>query len=390
MSGIVIAIIRTKSLAEGLNPQTFIDIEAYSIGFSALFFWVMPHVTLSSVIGASQTTKAIPDHLRDFSGKITQHFPSRVLGLPSVKSDDERHKRRIYSYQPKEDFRGLFRNASMHVKRLLHPTAPFQKRPSIHEVRFHRTWPWVCIFIPIFTVSFAAFTGLLLTWLTPPIGWSCRSDAEFAIFVTWVVNYLFSFIPYSNHFPITLLRDFLAMGITLGLVIATQVGIFNKCSAYTLAGRVGLQLPQISVVKKILQDRLVLHYPAITAMGIIVQLIVVPGIICLRYATAVQVFLQRDDGESNLHWLRIPTSWAWHAQERTPETELEEANSERHTLIDGSEARVSGPNVQKDEAKGASVHVEELASLPPQIAIQIPQQASYALGHQDTSTRQAF
>lgn len=62
IGSVVVAIIRTKSLAEGPNPQTYIDIETYSIGFTALYFWVISAVTLTSVIGTSQTAQFHPGY----------------------------------------------------------------------------------------------------------------------------------------------------------------------------------------------------------------------------------------------------------------------------------------------------------------------------------------
>jgi hypothetical protein len=87
---------------------------------------------------------------------------------------------------------------------------------------------------------------------------------------------------------------------TLGLVAATQIGIFNKCSCYTNDGWTGLALPEIPGVKTILEGRLKLHYPVLTVMAIVAQLLVFPGIILWRYYSAIRVFLQRDDRKSNL------------------------------------------------------------------------------------------
>jgi hypothetical protein len=77
ISSVVIAIVRTKGLAKGPNPQTYIDIEMYSIGFTALYFWVISTITLTSVIGTSQTANSIPDILVGFRWKLSKAFPQR-------------------------------------------------------------------------------------------------------------------------------------------------------------------------------------------------------------------------------------------------------------------------------------------------------------------------
>src|ERR1700733_13979439 len=59
IGNIAIALVRTKTLTTGPDPATFINNEAYSIGFSALYFWIMFAVSLSSAIGTSQTAEAI-------------------------------------------------------------------------------------------------------------------------------------------------------------------------------------------------------------------------------------------------------------------------------------------------------------------------------------------
>ena len=55
-----IAFGRAPTASSGPSPQTFVNIEAHSIAFSALYFWILPAVFLGSIIGVSQTENALP------------------------------------------------------------------------------------------------------------------------------------------------------------------------------------------------------------------------------------------------------------------------------------------------------------------------------------------
>lgn len=86
----------------------------------------------------------------------------------------------------------------------------------------------------------------------------------------------------------------------MGGVIATQVGLFNRCSCYTQWGATGLAMPEMPDVAAVLRARLVREYPAITFSAILVELLVVPLAVWVWYGDALRVYVQRDDGESNL------------------------------------------------------------------------------------------
>ena len=378
IGSIVIAIIRTKSLAEGPNPQTYIDIEMYSIGFTALYFWVISAVTLTSVIGASQTANSIPNILTGFRLNLSKAFPQRNINLPQIFDAEERYRRGgIYSWQPDGASEDFFDNAAPCVQRLLTPTVPRNRRRSSTRVRLYQSWPWFCTVLPLLSVSFGTIIGMLFTSLVPPDGWSCRSIAEIAIFAVWLVSYPCTLIPWGSHhrrrFWFTFVKDFAAMAATLGLIIATQVGIFNKCSCYTRDGKTGLALPQNPMVKTNLEHRLELHYPAIVVTGIVAQLFVVPGIIAVRYYGAVRVFLQRDDGKSNLQWCsNIGNSTWWMTQRKAFKNWMKKKRSVRPaeegcelgdvTHVDEAVTTLlGGGQDEMDRSKGAASHAEEVA-----------------------------
>jgi hypothetical protein len=89
------------------------------------------------------------------------------------------------------------------------------------------------------------------------------------------------------------------MGATMGMEIATQIGIYNSPICYTLWGGTGLAIQGMASVAATLNHNLEKVYPTITAIGIGVQLLVLPGIVIWKYRLAIRVFLQRDDEQSN-------------------------------------------------------------------------------------------
>ena len=114
IGAIAIAIGRLASAGRSMSSgRVFINVEAHGIAFSALYFWIIPAVFLSSVIGVSQTKAAIPRILRRFQidldrllspadFKLTNGFLDETrLALPKqveqLNDCLEKDKRRIYS-----------------------------------------------------------------------------------------------------------------------------------------------------------------------------------------------------------------------------------------------------------------------------------------------------
>lgn len=162
-------------------------------------------------------------------------------------------------------------------------------------------------------------TSLLISFLIPPIGIECRHIAEALIGVVWILSALLNRIPVYEftgsdraQFIFLLTKDFISTGATMGGIIATQVGVFNRCSCYTRWGRVGLALPQGIDVGNTLFSWIKTAYPAIAFLCVGFQLIIFPGIVMWQFRDAVRVFVQRDDGESNVYWLMwTKRPWRW-------------------------------------------------------------------------------
>ena len=168
----------------------------------------------------------------------------------------------------------------------------------------HRPLPYIIVLLGI-------VSGITISALVPPDGFDCRHIAQISIFVIWVVSRevgicLQRFFPLTGDrarlFWCTYIKDLIATTTTMGGIIATQVGLFNRCACYTRWGGTGLALPEMPDVAAVLSYRLGTAYPAITFSAIGLELIIVPVAIWWWYPNAMRVFVQRDDGESNARW----------------------------------------------------------------------------------------
>ena len=278
-----IAIFRTASAAgaSASSDTVFINVEAHSIAFSAQYFWIIPTVFLSSIIGVSQTEAAIPKILTWFQGDIDRlKLPEKVI-LPNEcleRNDDRIFRGGVYSWQP-------------------------QRSKS-----FPNPFPYLIVIL-------ATVTGMAVSATVPPDGWDCRHNGEILILFAWLLSaradvllvHLFSPVEETKNrkmiFWTTFVKDLAVTIATMGGVITTQIGVFNRCSCWTLWGKTGLALPQMPDNAQVLFERINTVYPAITFTGIGIQLVIIPFIICIRYIDALRTFVQRDDRKSNALWL---------------------------------------------------------------------------------------
>ena len=90
VGAIVIAVGRTASAASISSDTVHINVEAHSIAFSALYFWIIPAVILSSVIGVSQTEASIPRILRRIQHKPPLPHPEKLAEAIPCVNDDRR------------------------------------------------------------------------------------------------------------------------------------------------------------------------------------------------------------------------------------------------------------------------------------------------------------
>ena len=334
-----IAIFRTAAAARqsATSDSVFINVEAHSIAFSAQYLWIIPAVFLSSIIGVSQTEAAIPRILRRFQMDLDRlDLPEKVPmpneGLNDFKDDQVRiFQGGIYSWQPSKWQRNsTFPSNSYGTPQLSmlassyepldHDSASSHAVPvlavepsSISEVSHQRPSDNRYALLPFPILILGTVTGMIVSSLVPPDGFDCRHIGEILICAAWILsaqadlllNYLWplSSNKLSTLFWMTAAKDFLTTVATMGGVVVTQVGVFNRCSCFTQWGRTGLALPEQPDIAETLFRRLNMDYPAITFTGIGIELVVVPLYFCIRYHDAIRVFIQRDDRHSNAVWL---------------------------------------------------------------------------------------
>lgn len=326
---IAIALGRTSSAAAAKETSSliFINVEAHSIAFSALYYWILPIVIIGSIIGVSQTDAAIPRILRRFQADLDREPLTRGIELPDLPRDQKAVRKfngGIYSWLPasKTLFKAEFNQGNSATAPLLDTSnVAFNYQRNHQRLNLsltQRIWEYFQTGFFVNTILIiSALTAIIISALVPPEGWSCRHIGQVAISSVWLLSaqldQLFGLlIPRLRNNEATLLwtvgaKDLIATLLTMGGIVVTQVGIFNRCDCYTKNGRTGLQLPEMPEVAKVLVHRLDTAYPAISFAAIGIQLIIIPGYVLLRYRHAVRVYLQRDDHESNALWV-----WKWY------------------------------------------------------------------------------
>ena len=291
IGAVAIAIFRTAAAAghNALSGTVFINVEAHSIAFSAQYFWIIPAVFLSSVIGVSQTEAAIPRILRRFQGDLDRlnlptkvHMPSRCLK------------------DPREDKRRIFHGG-------IYSWQPSKWQYKSHPPDFSHALLSYAILI------LSTGTGMVVSGFVPPDGFNCRHFGQLFIWTAWIIsaqadlllNYMWplSSNKLNNLFWMTLVKDLLITVATMGGIVVSQLGFFNRCSCYTRLGRTGLALPERPNIAQTLLERLHSTYPAVTFSSIGIMLVMVPLYLDYRYRDALRVFVQRDDRRSNREWL---------------------------------------------------------------------------------------
>lgn len=297
VGGIAIAIAKITSNTS--STSFFINVEAHSIAFSALYFWILPAVFLSSVIGVSQTQDAIPRILRQFQEGLERKlltlspmFPNHVLDRENMRIVNGG----IYSWQPDQ----------AHVYKSKRALPTLQRN-----------------LLPVLIVVGGTVTAMLVSGYVPPEGWQPRHCAYAFILLTWILSssltYFFKRYSQSYSYNIkwpfwcTFLKDMLATIATMGCIFFIQFGVFNRCDSYTRWGKAGLALPEMPDVAAILDYRINVVYPAIVFVSIGLQMFIIPFTIAISYRHALLVFLQRDNENSSF----LPDwKWRWVRVER--------------------------------------------------------------------------
>lgn len=222
IGAVALALFRAIASA-GDNAQgdaLYDKLQAHSIALSAQYFWIMPAVFLSSVIGVSQTEAAIPRILRRFQ----KDLDSMQLQMPNDGLEDVQRRilqGGVYSWQPSSSI-------------------AWTSQPCPAD-KIHAWLPY-----PILLLG--TVTGMLLSAFVPPDGFDCRHDGEICICAAWIFSALIDH-PLSYSCPpadcqrtgsnsstillwATIAKDtVITCAITVGVVVM-QIGIFNRCACY--------------------------------------------------------------------------------------------------------------------------------------------------------------
>lgn len=313
MLSVLLAFIRTFSAAHqsASDLSVFVNIEAHSIAYSALYFWVISVTLLGGLIGTSQTRDSIPRILAKFEIDLRVHHRLETPLCDHDQDADEETREfegGIYSWQPrkwnaeyghdwieyiKKDLRG-----EMHPEPTNRP-GPADQMPSatqinpIYKAWTHRLYEGVFVGLANLRVTvtgsalFATLVilpgtivGSLISGRVPPDGLSCRHFGQWSIWTVWLVNFGLDFPSYSPEWSrkrllaTHLTKDVISTSLTLGVVFLTQWGIFNSCWCYTRRGHTALALPEIDPVKRILDYRIRHEYIALAILCILTQVAV--------------------------------------------------------------------------------------------------------------------
>ncbi|MCJ1278237.1 hypothetical protein MMC21_006052 [Puttea exsequens] len=316
MLSIGVALWRTADVANkrssSLNTTIFINVEAFSIAFSALYFWIIRTVIFGSIIGVSQTENAIPRILNRFQNDLnhSQELKNKIP-LPNIHPEDDEHpeshekmkKRRarrrfyggIYSWIPsnhksqkksdshrnqwflhckqmehlhdpantqfaEEELRTLnaaaalgarsesFHMAVAHMTGVAMATARLSISPPVLPAALGARSKSLHMAIALIAVIAGAAVGFSISSLVPPGGFNCQHIGELAIVVAWLA---------SAYLDTQLNKVFLIGGDTL-TVSKWRVErktllfwtTFTKDLAFTLATLMGVVLTQWGVMNR--------------------------------------------------------------------------------------------------------------------------------------------
>ena len=333
------------------NVTIFINIEMHGIAFSMLFFWIIPAVLMSSVIGVSQTEESIRRVLDRFHKEIEQIDPeltknSRLKRLISKKMNDgddtdrwfngglyswhstywqskvtdqdrvhvmkfkERAGSKVVIYAQRKVQMALLQSEEVSPEPLRAIRPKWYTKPVTFLLRCLRLrWlqggsiALLCVLIP-------SVFGMILSSLIPPDGFNCRVWGELGIFLCWFLSHELDIFFYlaitaksKKLFWAIYAKDLFFTLATFIFTFMTILGIFNRCSCW-LDDDSNLILPQRPDIGSILRYRLKRHYPALIFSALAIELIVIPFGVFVTYYDALLVYVQRDDGKPNVDWFQ--------------------------------------------------------------------------------------
>ncbi|CAO2658602.1 Nn.00g063250.m01.CDS01 [Neocucurbitaria sp. VM-36] len=288
IGGWVISLVKATSSEP--NPTNWINVEAQSIAISALFLWVTSAVVIASVIGASQTEDAVPRILHAMEYHLAAFRDERVR-RPSIEARIETEWCR--------------RSIDRAINGGTYAWRPIKWAESWTDSGVHVYALFTYTTIGTLVVGSSFFVSALLSYLVSPRGFNCRHIPEALILIIWLLSTVVEIICERcldrKLFWAIFWKDTLSALCSIAIILLVQWGIMNRCSCWSGWGSTGLHLPQMPEVKPELMYFIRHIAPWIVTVAVAFHFIFCAGIVW-KYWDAVRVYVQRDDGVSNLGW----------------------------------------------------------------------------------------
>lgn len=166
IGGWLLALLRAASSEP--NPANWVNVEAHSVAFSALYLWVTTALVIGSVIGASQSEDSIPRHLQGF-----EYDRSVLLGENAERLSTDERKQREWCE------RGVARA----MNGGLYSCRPTKWTPDAAGTSIRTGTLIVLAIIATAVIGIGCLTAGVLSYLIPPRGPSCRHIPESMMWV---------------------------------------------------------------------------------------------------------------------------------------------------------------------------------------------------------------
>jgi hypothetical protein len=294
-----------------LGKHNWIPIEVHSVAFSELFLWLIYAIFLSAVIGVSQTELEIPRQLNQARRRL-QESNWLITELPTrVERSEVRYNLFTTKSIPRKDIPSSRKELDYKMRIL--SGGMYHCRPALHMQESDITLRTKVQFIAtaFVIVVLAVVPASVMSSLVPPLNaFGTRNACQVGIFGFWLISAAFDLglarfttkdsLPYKAMFA----KDMVFILCVIFIILATQIGILNSCKSWTNWGKGPLVIPQLPPYADIIYQRIGQGgaWLVTTWLGIVAQLVLCTWT-AAYYLPAFRVYLQRDDGKSNLRWL---------------------------------------------------------------------------------------
>lgn len=284
----------TADLPDNKNVRT-----PHNIAFGAIYFWILPVVTLASIIGASQSQNAVPRILERLQEDVllANGNKSSKFSLSSIDLRNP-HTRTggIYTWQMSKLKWSTYKGAGTSIK-----------------------WTSaILFFLSLASVGSSFLIAVFISYQVPPTGWGCRGVLQSAIFASWVGSLTcdFFFQMKLEHRPrllfwTTFIKDIVVTVATLTMMIYSSIGVFNRCMCWTNFGRAPLSFGAEPVIAAVLNRKLGHDWRYMASGGMLVQVFITTFACCL-FSKGLVVLLQRDED--------IPSASSFQEERRVPKS----------------------------------------------------------------------